>query len=236
MKGYFLPLSLSLSLEHTVFSCLLNVYVVKVMIGDGDDACFCMDYFPNIIIGLVRSGPYLGGATRMVCEMQPVLQPWWIGQNSATTIINLRSYNPHEGVDSEKKEQLACNLHTFSSNSNTKPNFLSVLFIMPTMAAEKSDVLLAEQIKQAANEAFKANKFSQAIDLYTKAIELNGQNYVYWANRAFSHTKLEEYGSAIQDASRAIDIDPKYSKGYSRRGAAYLSMGKFKDALKDFQK
>ncbi|XP_021969695.1 serine/threonine-protein phosphatase 5 isoform X1 [Helianthus annuus] len=106
---------------------------------------------------------------------------------------------------------------------------------MPTMAAEKSDVLLAEQIKQQANEAFKANKFSQAIDLYTKAIELNGQNAVYWANRAFSHAKLEEYGSAIQDASRAIEIDPKYSKGYYRRGAAYLSMGKFKDALKDFQ-
>ncbi|KAL9992547.1 putative protein-serine/threonine phosphatase [Helianthus debilis subsp. tardiflorus] len=77
---------------------------------------------------------------------------------------------------------------------------------MPIMAAEKSDVLLAEQIKQQANEAFKANKFSQAIDLYTKAIELSGQNVVYWANRAFSHTKLEEYGSVIQDASRAIEI------------------------------
>lgn len=57
-----------------------------------------------------------------------------------------------------------------------------------------------------------ANKFSQAIDLYTKAIELNGENAVYWANRAFSHSKLEEYGSAIQDASKAVEIDPKYSK------------------------
>lgn len=56
------------------------------------------------------------------------------------------------------------------------------------------------------------HKFSQAIDLYTQAIELNGNNAVYWANRAFAHTKLEEYGSAIQDASKAIEIDPKYSK------------------------
>ncbi|KAK9076316.1 hypothetical protein SSX86_004650 [Deinandra increscens subsp. villosa] len=103
------------------------------------------------------------------------------------------------------------------------------------MAAEKSDVSMAEEIKRQANEAFKANKFSQAIDLYTKAIELNGENAVYWANRAFSHAKLEEYGSAIQDASKAVEIDPKYSKGYYRRGAAYLAMGKFKEALKDFQ-
>ncbi|XP_077226948.1 serine/threonine-protein phosphatase 5-like [Tasmannia lanceolata] len=93
----------------------------------------------------------------------------------------------------------------------------------------------AEELKLLANEAFKAHKFSQSIDLYGQAIELNPQNAVYWANRALAHTKLEEYGSAIQDATKAIEVDPKYSKGYYRRGAAYLAMGKFKEALKDFQ-
>jgi tetratricopeptide (TPR) repeat protein len=57
-----------------------------------------------------------------------------------------------------------------------------------------------------------ANKFSQAIELYSQAIELNSSNAVYWANRAFAHTKLEEYGSAVQDATKAIEVDPKYSK------------------------
>lgn len=57
-----------------------------------------------------------------------------------------------------------------------------------------------------------AHKYSQAIDLYTQAIEVNEDNAVYWANRAFAHTKLEEYGSAIQDATKAIEIDPRYSK------------------------
>lgn len=59
---------------------------------------------------------------------------------------------------------------------------------------------------------FAAHKYSQAIDLYTQAIEVNRDNAVYWANRAFAHTKLEEYGSAIQDATVAIEVDPKYSK------------------------
>lgn len=57
-----------------------------------------------------------------------------------------------------------------------------------------------------------AHKFAQAIDLYTQAIEVNSQNAVYWANRSIAHLKLEEYGSAIQDASKAIEVDPKYSK------------------------
>ncbi|CAN8286790.1 unnamed protein product [Cochlearia groenlandica] len=100
---------------------------------------------------------------------------------------------------------------------------------------EKSDVSRAEEMKNQANEAFKGHKYSHAIDLYTQAIELNGNNAVYWANRAFAHAKLEEYGSAILDASKAIEVDSKYSKGYYRRGAAYLAMGKFKDAWKDFQ-
>ncbi|KAJ9172863.1 hypothetical protein P3X46_016060 [Hevea brasiliensis] len=106
---------------------------------------------------------------------------------------------------------------------------------MPDMESQDSTVSRAEEIKVLANEAFKAYKFGQAIDLYTQAIELNGQNAFYWANRAFAHTKLEEYGCAIQDASKAIEIDPKYSKGYYRRGAAFLAMGKFKEALRDFQ-
>ncbi|KAG8364769.1 hypothetical protein BUALT_Bualt18G0033200 [Buddleja alternifolia] len=106
----------------------------------------------------------------------------------------------------------------------------------PGMATENSTrTSPAEELKTLANEAFKAHKYSQAIDLYTQAIEVDEHNAVYWANRAFAHTKLEEYGSAIQDATQAIEIDPRYSKGYYRRGAAHMAMGKFKEALKDFQ-
>ncbi|KAL1347812.1 hypothetical protein HN51_023838 [Arachis hypogaea] len=103
------------------------------------------------------------------------------------------------------------------------------------MEADNSNISKAEEFKRSANEAFNAHRFTQAIELYTQAIELNDKNAVYYANRAFAHLRLEEYGSAIQDATKAIEVDPKYSKGYYRRGAAHLAMGKFKEALKDFQ-
>ncbi|KAI4308063.1 hypothetical protein L6164_031179 [Bauhinia variegata] len=103
------------------------------------------------------------------------------------------------------------------------------------METTNSKVSKAEELKVLANEAFSARKYSQAIDLYSQAIEVDSRNAVYWANRAFAHLRLEEYGSAIQDATKAIEVDPKYTKGYYRRGAAHLAMGKFKEALKDFQ-
>ncbi len=70
---------------------------------------------------------------------------------------------------------------------------------------------------------------------YSKAIQLNPSNAVYFGNRAFAHIKLEEYGSAVEDATAAIDLDPNYVKGYYRRGDSYLALGKFKLALKDLR-
>jgi tetratricopeptide (TPR) repeat protein len=59
---------------------------------------------------------------------------------------------------------------------------------------------------------YAAHRFAAAIELYSQAIILNTNNAVYWANRAFAHTKMEEYGSAVEDATKAITISPTYVK------------------------
>lgn len=54
--------------------------------------------------------------------------------------------------------------------------------------------------------------YGAAVALYTKAIDLDGSNAVYYSNRAFAHIKLEEYGSAVADATQAIEVDASYAK------------------------
>jgi len=76
--------------------------------------------------------------------------------------------------------------------------------------------------------------YAQAIELYTKAIELF-PSAVYYANRSISCLRTEAFGYALSDASKAIELDTTYLKGYYRRAAAYMSLGKFKQALKDFE-
>jgi len=93
----------------------------------------------------------------------------------------------------------------------------------------------AEEFKEQANDHFKSERYPQAIELYSKAIELNPTNSVYYANRSISHLRLENYGYALSDASRAIETDKAYLKGYYRRAAAYMSLGKYKLALKDYE-
>lgn len=77
--------------------------------------------------------------------------------------------------------------------------------------------------------------FNTAIDLYTKAIEKNPNVAIYYANRSFAYLKTECFGYALTDASKAVELDKTYVKGYYRRAAAHMSLGKFKEALKDYE-
>jgi serine/threonine-protein phosphatase 5 len=54
--------------------------------------------------------------------------------------------------------------------------------------------------------------YAAAVHLYTQALEIQPDNAVLYANRAFAHIKIEEYGSAVMDASKAIEADPAYAK------------------------
>ncbi|KAK9843424.1 hypothetical protein WJX81_001775 [Elliptochloris bilobata] len=94
----------------------------------------------------------------------------------------------------------------------------------------------AEQLKNEANQTFKDKHFTKAVDLYTQAIELTPGNAILYANRAAAHVRLENYGSALADATSAIDKDPKYIKGYYRRADANLGLGKVRNALNDFRR
>jgi tetratricopeptide (TPR) repeat protein len=53
----------------------------------------------------------------------------------------------------------------------------------------------SEELKVKANTKFQENHFVDAIDLYSKAIDLNPRNHILFANRAFCQIKLENYGA-----------------------------------------
>lgn len=82
---------------------------------------------------------------------------------------------------------------------------------------------------------FLEQDFNKAIDLYTKAIDKNPNAAVYYANRSFAYLKTECFGYALTDASKSVELDKNYVKAFYRRAAAYMSLGKFKEALKDFE-
>jgi len=95
--------------------------------------------------------------------------------------------------------------------------------------------LSAEQLKELANEHFKKQEYDKAIQLYTEAIEKDGQNATYYGNRSIAYLKTECFGYALTDASKALELDKNYIKGYYRRAAAHMALNRFKLAVKDLE-
>lgn len=77
----------------------------------------------------------------------------------------------------------------------------------PPAPSEPVDpIKAAEKVKEEGNTAFKASRFQDAIDLYTKAIELNPLEPTYFTNRAAAHMALKRFKPALTDCQQAASL------------------------------
>ncbi|KAH8913706.1 TPR-like protein, partial [Atractiella rhizophila] len=54
--------------------------------------------------------------------------------------------------------------------------------------------------------------------------------------RAAAYSQMGDHTSAIADGTKAAEVDPKFSKAYSRLGHALFSSGKYSEAVKAYEK
>jgi small glutamine-rich tetratricopeptide repeat-containing protein alpha len=82
----------------------------------------------------------------------------------------------------------------------------------------KIDVEQAEKHKNEGNAKLNAKQYNEAIECYTKAIQMNPENHIYFANRAAALSHLGKHQEAIQDCEVSIRIAPSYAKAFGRLG------------------
>jgi stress-induced-phosphoprotein 1 len=95
--------------------------------------------------------------------------------------------------------------------------------------------MTAEEFKAQGNKAFASGDFQTAIDLFSKAIELDSTNHVLYSNRSAAYCSLKDYKSASADAEKTVQLKPDWAKGYSRKGAALYGMGDYFAAAEAYQ-
>lgn len=66
--------------------------------------------------------------------------------------------------------------------------------------------------KEKGNKAFGEGKFTEAVECYTKGLEVDGSASVLWSNRAAAHYSLQKYELALSDANMAISLQPGFVK------------------------
>lgn len=92
-----------------------------------------------------------------------------------------------------------------------------------------------ESLKDKGNEQFKAGNYLKAAALYTQAIKQDPQNPTLYSNRAAAFLQLVKLSKALADAETTITLNPKWEKGYFRKGCILEAMEQYDDALTAFQ-
>ena len=82
------------------------------------------------------------------------------------------------------------------------------------------------QLKEQGNTFFRQKKFADAIQCYSEAIRLDQQNPQFYLNRAKCHKELKDFQACLEDAQKAIQLDPAYIKGHAVCGEALVELGK----------
>jgi tetratricopeptide (TPR) repeat protein len=78
--------------------------------------------------------------------------------------------------------------------------------------------------------------WKDSIRLYDHALSITRSNFVIHNNRGDAFAKIGEDRRAIDDFSRAIEINPGYSQAYFNRGSVLARRGHYREAIDDFSR
>ncbi|MCJ1351470.1 MAG: hypothetical protein MMC33_001454 [Icmadophila ericetorum] len=96
-----------------------------------------------------------------------------------------------------------------------------------------------DKMKEEGNTAFKAGRYEEAVKLYGQALEIDSQNKginsKILQNRAMASIKLKNYKSAIADCTRAISLDPSYTKARKTQARALGESGDWDEAIRIYK-
>ena len=88
------------------------------------------------------------------------------------------------------------------------------------------DKVGAKKAMADANAEYKKGNYSAAVELYTKARELDPAEVTYPANRANVFLKMEKWEDAEKDCDDALKMKPKFAKVKKNPATLLTMLGK----------
>ncbi|XP_049789360.1 stress-induced-phosphoprotein 1 isoform X2 [Schistocerca nitens] len=98
------------------------------------------------------------------------------------------------------------------------------------------DPAKAEEEKEKGNELFKNGNYAEAVKHYTEAIKRNPDDPKLYSNRAACYTKLAAFDLGLKDCEKCLELDPKFTRGWIRKGKILQGMQQSGKAISAYQK
>ena len=111
--------------------------------------------------------------------------------------------------------------------------------IMERMAAaekERKELnrMTAWDYNREGDRCYSLKQYKEAVENYTRAIQLQANNSIFYNNRGCSYDNLGEYNKAISDYNVAIAIGPLNAVFYYNRGHSYDKLEEYDKAISDY--
>ncbi|KAJ3285790.1 hypothetical protein HK104_009330 [Borealophlyctis nickersoniae] len=89
----------------------------------------------------------------------------------------------------------------------------------------------SEAFKAEGNSAFSLKQYTVALAKYTEAIAQDPTNAVLYSNRSACYLHMKRWELALQDATKAVDLNPTFVKAMIRRASALTGLQRSVDAM-----
>lgn len=93
----------------------------------------------------------------------------------------------------------------------------------------------AGEWKAKGNKLLQEKQFDAAIESYTEAINLDPSEKTYFSNRSAAYLSKGAAEDALADSERCVQLDAKWPKGYTRKGAALHALRRYDDAIAAYE-
>lgn len=84
------------------------------------------------------------------------------------------------------------------------------------------DPVKAEEERQRGNAFFKEGKWVEAIKAYSEGLRRDPKNHLIYSNRAQTYLKVLDFGSALRDCDKCIELQPDFPRAYARKATVQL--------------
>jgi serine/threonine protein kinase/tetratricopeptide (TPR) repeat protein len=91
-----------------------------------------------------------------------------------------------------------------------------------------------KQLERAGSHYMHSNSWDMVVIVYSRLLELKGDNPWYYNERGVAYIVLGQYREGASDYSKEIARNPRHAPLYARRGYAYLRCGERDKALADY--
>ncbi|NWY55629.1 TTC31 protein, partial [Chionis minor] len=85
------------------------------------------------------------------------------------------------------------------------------------------------------NEAAQKGWYAEAVCAFTEAVKLNPREHRLFGNRSYCYEKLQCYEEALRDAQVALGLQPRWPKGFFRKGKALRGLERYAEAASTFE-